>query len=76
MADILAQLIIGGIVGIALATILALFSGYEFRKGFATAALIILGAELFTGQFFMLIGTIISALAAIALVSAFNGKIG
>jgi hypothetical protein len=75
MPDFFAQVMAGGIVGLVIIAIFALESGYKFGSGFAAAALIVLGAESFTGRWLMVIGTVIFVSAAIAIGLAVKGKI-
>jgi hypothetical protein len=76
MPAFLAEIVAGGIVGLVITVIFALLSGYNFGNGFATAALIVVGAELFTGRFAMLVGTIIAVWAAVVIALAIKGKMG
>jgi hypothetical protein len=62
MAHFWAQIVAGGIVGLVAVVIFAVRSDYEF---FATAVLMVLGIELFTGRWLMLVATVISACAAV-----------
>jgi hypothetical protein len=71
----LSQFIVGAILGVPIAVVLGALSGYELGKGVATAAFVVLAFELFTGQLFMLAGTVLAGWTALAIGLFIKGKL-